>query len=220
MTNNIDKNKRRIPTGEGVMEDKKFNDLVYAYLQSISYRDPEKEDRFLFSNQLNYTKIAKELRMNLKTLKSKIKYLFDMGYIVEKKGTSSTIYRLPNLKDYYFLIPNETLKYLVDTSNENVIMVYSYLGQLKNGMKDRAYFTKSKLLILLGYKTKTRQKDEYGNPIYRASTHSRDWERINNILNLLEKKLKLITTTEQKEYIDGNTISKFYFDITTEIEEN
>ena len=31
-------NKRRMPTGEGVMDDKKFNDLVYAYLQSISYK--------------------------------------------------------------------------------------------------------------------------------------------------------------------------------------
>ena len=38
----ITENKRRIPTGGTVMEDKKFNDILYAYLQSISYRDPNK----------------------------------------------------------------------------------------------------------------------------------------------------------------------------------
>ena len=37
-----------MPTGEGVMEDKKFNDLVYAYLQSVSYRDAPKEDRYVW----------------------------------------------------------------------------------------------------------------------------------------------------------------------------
>ena len=36
----MENNKRRMPTGEGVMEDKKFNDIVYAYLQSISYTLP------------------------------------------------------------------------------------------------------------------------------------------------------------------------------------
>ena len=72
-----DNNKRRMPTGKGVMDDKKFNDLVYAYLQSISYKiDSVSEYRFIYKNQLNYTRISRELKMNLKTLKSKIKYLY------------------------------------------------------------------------------------------------------------------------------------------------
>ena len=143
-----DNNKRRMPTGKGVMDDKKFNDLVYAYLQSISYKiDSMSEYRFIYKNQLNYTKISRELKVNLKTLKSKIKYLFEAGFIKEKQSGELTIYELPNLKEYYFLIPNETLKYMVDTCNENVIIAYAYLGQLKNALGDKSYFTKGKLLI-------------------------------------------------------------------------
>ena len=32
----MEDNKRRMPTGDGIMNDKMFNDLIYAYLQSIS----------------------------------------------------------------------------------------------------------------------------------------------------------------------------------------
>ena len=65
----MENNKRRMPTGEGVMEDKKFNDIVYAYLQSVSYKIEDiSEYRFLYKSQLNYTRIARELKMNLKTL--------------------------------------------------------------------------------------------------------------------------------------------------------
>lgn len=218
-----DKDTRRIPTGEGVMEDKKFNDIVYAYLQSISYRINPEKPRFIYENQLNYTRIAKELKMNLKTLKTKIKYLFENGYIVKAKENDLVIYKLPDLNEYYFIIPNKTLKYLIDVSNENVIMVYSYLGQLKNSIdrkneklnqNKRAYFTKSDLLIRLGYKTKTRVNGEI---IERASTNKRDWERINNILDLLENKFKLIKTSHEKEEYNKKTVMKYYFTVNTEI---
>ena len=166
----MENNKRRMPTGEGVMEDKKFNDIVYAYLQSISYKIEDiSEYRFLYKSQLNYTRIARELKMNLKTCKSKIKYLFENGYIVEVKKDDLTIYELPNLGQYYFLIPNETLKYLVDTCNENIIITYAYLGQLKNALGDKAYFTKGRLLILLGYgKYSTGYKTSEANIILGA----------------------------------------------------
>ena len=212
--NDKERDNRRLPTGKGVMEDKRFNDIVYAYLQSISYGFDRSKLRYIYDNQLNYTRIAKELKMNLKTLKSKIKYLFDNGYLVEGMEGKYKVYYLPDLNKYYFLIPVDTLKYLIDISNENVIMVYSYLGQLKQAMKDKSYFTKNKLLMLLGYKIKARVN---GEVIERASTHQRDWERINNILDLLENKLGLIETRCEKEYIGENTVSKYYFNINTKV---
>ena len=211
----MENNKRRMPTGEGVMEDKKFNDIVYAYLQSVSYKIEDiSEYRFLYKSQLNYTRIARELKMNLKTCKSKIKYLFENGYIVEVKKDNLTIYELPNLGQYYFLIPNETLKYLVDTCNENIIITYAYLGQLKNALGEKAYFTKSRLLILLGYGINAKIK---GKKTIIPSTNQRDWDRINNILDMLENKLKLITTKEIEGYDGEKKISKIIYEITTKI---
>lgn len=86
-------------------------------------------------------------------------------------------------------------------------------------MKDKAYYTESKLLILLGYKTKLRTKDENGNQMYRASTNSRDWERINNIIKAL-KLFGLLTTVEKKEIYNGKEVYKTYYEISTIVRES
>ncbi len=211
----ITENKRRIPTGGTVMEDKKFNDILYAYLQSISYRDPNKEDRYVWKNDCKREDLAKALKMNLSTLKRKFNHLLSNGYIVEKEDT----FELPKVSQWNFFIPVETLKFLIDTTNEDIITVYAYLGQLKNQMKDKAYYTESKLLILLGYKTKLRTKDENGNQMYRASTNSRDWERINNIIKAL-KLFGLLTTVEKKEIYNGKEVYKTYYEISTIVRES
>ena len=211
----ITENKRRIPTGGTVMEDKKFNDILYAYLQSISYRDPNKEDRYVWKNDCKREDLAKALKMNLSTLKRKFNHLVSNGYIVEKEDT----FELPKVSQWNFFIPVETLKFLIDTTNESIITVYAYLGQLKNQMKDKAYYTESKLLILLGYKTKLRTKDENGNQMYRASTNSRDWERINNIIKAL-KLFGLLTTVEKKEIYNGKEVYKTYYEISTIVRES
>ena len=210
----ITENKRRIPTGGTVMEDKKFNDILYAYLQSISYRDPNKEDRYVWKNDCKREDLAKALKMNLSTLKRKFNHLVSNGYIVEKEDT----FELPKVSQWNFFIPVETLKFLIDTTKD-IITVYAYLGQLKNQMKDKAYYTESKLLILLGYKTKLRTKDENGNQMYRASTNSRDWERINNIIKAL-KLFGLLTTVEKKEIYNGKEVYKTYYEISTIVRES
>ena len=211
----ITENKRRIPTGGTVMEDKKFNDILYAYLQSISYRDPNKEDRYVWKNDCKREDLAKALKMNLSTLKRKFNHLVSNGYIVEKED----IFELPKVSQWNFFIPVEILNFLIDTTNEDIITVYAYLGQLKNQMKDKAYYTESKLLILLGYKTKLRTKDENGNQMYRASTNSRDWERINNIIKAL-KLFGLLTTVEKKEIYNGKEVYKTYYEISTIVRES
>lgn len=211
----ITENKRRIPTGGTVMEDKKFNDILYAYLQSISYRDPNKEDRYVWKNDCKREDLAKALKMNLSTLKRKFNHLVSNGYIVEKED----IFELPKVSQWNFFIPVEILKFLIDTTNEDIITVYAYLGQLKNQMKDKAYYTESKLLILLGYKTKLRTKDENGNQMYRASTNSRDWERINNIIKAL-KLFGLLATVEKKEIYNGKEVYKTYYEISTIVRES
>lgn len=206
-------NKRRIPTGGTIMEDKKYNDLIYAYLQSISYRDPNKEDRYVWKNQFLKRDVAKLLRINFRTFQRKFDYLIESGYIIEKED----LYELPKVSQWNFFIPVDTLKFLVDATNEDIITVYAYLGQLKKTLKDKAYTTKSDLLIRLGYKTKLKTKDENGNQMYRASTNQRDWERINNILCMLDEKLNLIKCRIIKETYKDGYIEKIYYEVNTNI---
>lgn len=210
---------RRLPTGEGIMDDKKYNDLIYAYMQSISNRVPEKQDRYVWKSNVVKKDIAKALKMNFRTFQRKFDYLVDKGYIVETERT----YELPKISQWNFYIPLETIKYLAHTANENVIMVYSYLGQLKNSIdkknkelnqNNKPYFTKSDLLIRLGYKTKARAK---GQVIERPSTNQKDWDMINDILDLLDDKLNLIKCRTVKEKYNDGYIEKIYYTVNTEI---
>ncbi len=125
-------NTRRFLTGEGIMDNKKFNDIIYAYLQSISHRHPEKQDRYVWKSNFIKREVAKTLKINFRTFRRKFDYLVENGYVIE---TSQT-YELPKVSKYNFYIPVDTLTYLARATNENVIMVYSYLGQLKNSMNE------------------------------------------------------------------------------------
>ena len=69
-------------------------------------------------------------------------------------------------------------------------------------------------MILLGYKKKKKIK---GRKTIIPSTHQRDWERINNILDMLENKLKLITTKEVEGYEGEKKVTKIMYEITTKI---
>ena len=202
-------NTRRIPTGEGVMDDKKFNDLIYAYLQTISHRVPNKQERYVWKNNFRQSEVAKRLGMNLRTFKRKFANLKQQGYVVD----GGDVYNLPSVSKWCFFIPLETLEYLVDTANEKVISTYAYLGELKNEVGDNAYFTKSRLLILLGYKT---LKNINGKTVEVASTNKKDWDKINNILQCLCNN-GLLQYREVKEMYNGKYIYKNYYEIKTRV---
>ncbi len=199
-------NTRRLPSGEGFMDNKNFNDLIYAYLQAVSYREPSKKDRYVWKRDFIKKDVAKTLKINFRTFQRRFDYLVENGYVIIK----DEIYELPKISEYNFYIPLDTLKYLIDTTNEDVIRMYVYLGQLKKCMGKESYFTKSKLLILMGYKTTAPDG-------VKASTNKRDWERINNILDMLENKLELIECKKVYEPYKNGTVEKIYYDLYTEI---
>lgn len=199
-------NTRRLPSGEGFMDNKNFNDLIYAYLQAVSYRDPNKKDRYVWKRDFIKKDVAKTLKINFRTFQRRFNYLVENGYVIVK----DEIYELPKISEYNFYIPLDTLKYLIDTTNEDVIRMYVYLGQLKKCMGKEAYFTKSKLLVLMGYKTTASDG-------VKASTNKRDWERINNILDMLEDKLKLIECKKVYEPYKNGTTEKIYYNLYTKI---
>ena len=60
-------------------------------------------------------------------------------------------FEIPEFGKTYFLIPDATLRFLVNTGNADVIKIYSHLGALWALDKTEASFTQRQLLTTLGY---------------------------------------------------------------------
>lgn len=176
---------RRIPL-EGEFMQKKINDIVYGYLQTISYKDKE-DKRFVYKDAINYSELEKKFGYddNGKPFLSRLKitrainvlkaYGFvEEGKVVDLYNKKVPAFFLPYDETNPFqLIPNTTLKFLVDTSNSNVIKIYAYLLNKylwKEKTKEKYIFSNKELILLLGMK---------------SSTNQRDYDMINNILTSL-----------------------------------
>lgn len=113
------------------------------------------------------TEICKKIGIKSpKTYRTHLKYLIDQGYIIDNE----TEYYLPKKEDIYLLIPLETLQFLLDTLNEQVIKIYVYLGQ-RYKFKPNYTFTLKEIAQHIGLKIEH-------NP--------RAYEIINNCLTCLK----------------------------------
>lgn len=194
---NTTKNNRRIPTGEDFMKDKKIFDLLYVKLQiESSWKEGEKH-RYIAKKDINKSVWATDLKVSRPTLDTKFKSLIEKGYIVEHTSENGTeYYKIPQKDCYYSLIPSETLTFLLDTTNEDVIKVYCLLENLWRSYGKEGFFTKINLLTSIGYSAS-------------AKTKTRMYEKINNILKALEM-FGLVAFEERYETVNGSTIAKHY----------
>ena len=161
---------RYFPLGGRMMKDKKVNDNIYGYLQSISYLNKDGE-RFIYKSDVSPTKIERyfkncegieislsTIKRNLTLFKSKKVGLLVEGKTMDNYNKEVEVYFLPMIEDEpYKLIPLETLKYLVDTSNGNVIKTYVYLLN-KYGWKSDYEFTKRELIENIGFNPQSTSK--------------------------------------------------------------
>lgn len=160
---------RYFPLGGNFMKDKKVNDNIYGYLQTISYINDDKE-RFVYKNDVSPTKIQRyfeereDVKISLSTIKRNLTLFKSdkLKLMVEGKttykGKEYDVFYLPQMNDEPFkLIPLETLKYLVDTSNGNVIKTYVYLLN-KYGWKSDYEFTKGELIENIGFNPQSTSK--------------------------------------------------------------
>ena len=125
--------KRRFPVEEKFMN-KKVSDMLYGYLQSISYVG-ENDVRFVYKSHFSPTKVQEyfgvdekgEYRFQRLAITRALRVLIQYGYVRETaiqglKGNVVKAYELPYDEEKIFqYIPLETLKYLLDTCNPNVI---------------------------------------------------------------------------------------------------
>ena len=109
--------KRRLPLDEVFIKDKKVSDLVYGKFQIESKFTEKGEARIMERVKLNKSQWAKDLGLSRPTLDTKIKYLKKVKLIVDKGDYSE----IPEFGKTYFLIPDETWRFLVNTGNADVI---------------------------------------------------------------------------------------------------
>ena len=168
--------KRLIPLDDNFMKDKKTHDKVWSFLQINSYKTADGK-RFVYkTTETNANSIHKAIArtvtnskgketfdISLMTVRNTLKLYEKLGLIYNETikdlyGKEVEVIVLSQKFDYYTLIPIETLKFLVDTANENVIKVYAYLlnkYQYKQKENDRYTFNLSELCAAVGYSAKS-----------------------------------------------------------------
>lgn len=153
------KNSRQIPSTRKICADKKFYDILYAYLQCISTREDEESARTFEKKEINFTKLAKIFNLSRQTVSAKFKNLKELGLIREVDDQHYEIMTLDN--EIALLIPYPVLKLITDTLSENSVSVYVYLFNRYYANNDNSYqFTLEQIKKHIGICTTTRSNDE------------------------------------------------------------
>lgn len=153
------KNSRQIPSTRKICADKKFYDILYAYLQCISTREDEESARTFEKKEINFTKLAKIFNLSRQTVSAKFKNLKELGLIREVDDQHYEIITLDN--EIALLIPYPVLKLITDTLSENSVSVYVYLFNRYYANNDNSYqFTLEQIKKHIGICTTTRSNDE------------------------------------------------------------
>jgi DNA-binding transcriptional ArsR family regulator len=178
----IKRDSRQVPKVKEITTNKKYYDVLYAYLQCISVFDEKTGERTISKKEVNFSTLAKTFNMSRQTVSKKFNNLIELGLVIKKEDCFS-ICLLEN--DIASLVPYKTLKLITDTLNEHSINTYVYLFNryYANGCKS-FQFTLAQVKENIGICSTTRSNDD----------------TITNILFVLEK-LGLIkyhlTTKEQ-----------------------
>lgn len=150
------------------LNNKKIDAELYALLQSLSYPNDEGLTVVYKKDLPTQKEICSTIKVKSpKTYRSHLEYLIEQEYIIDK----NEMYVLPNKEDIFFMIPLDTLKFLRDTLQEQVIKIYIYLGQ-RYKFKNNYEFTVAELASHIGIKLE-------GN--------ARGYEVIDNALLCLQK---------------------------------
>lgn len=160
---------RIIPLTDEFMKDKKIYANMWAFLQTISYLSKDKQ-RFVYKTHFTmkemHETIATEekgkLNPSLSTVKNVWKLFKEIGLVKEGKiedlsGNAVDVYILSQDFEIFQPIPLQTLSFLINVSNSNVIKVYAYLlnkYKWKQKGKEWYSFTIKELLSAIGYSYK------------------------------------------------------------------
>lgn len=187
------KNNRQIPKVKDICANKKYYDVLYSYLQCISFRDESNMKRLIEKEEINYTKIGTKLNLTRQTVATKFKNLLNLGLIQEYNDNYFEIITLE--KEIASLIPYDTLCKLTDTLNEKTISTYVYLLNRYYANDCQSFqFTLDQIKVHIGISTKTTSNNEI----------------ITNILYILQKlgliKYRLVMTHNKDIFTNIKTV--------------
>lgn len=122
----IQKNSRQVPKDKKITSNKIYSDILYSYLQEISFKDGN--NRYLKKQQINYGNIAFALNLSRQTVSRKFNNLIELNLILPTKDNDEYKYMIPTIPPHEaFLIPQDTLRKMVNTLAERTITIYVYL---------------------------------------------------------------------------------------------
>ncbi len=207
--------KRDFPMKKEFLSNKKMNDIIYGFLQTNSYLTPEKK-RFCWKSDVSASKIIKyfeeqetESPIAERTIRDLLKLFTKANLLEEGILDNKKVYFLPDpsKEDGYVEIKTDTLRFLVNTANSNVIKVYAQLKKMwechvKYKYEEKYRFSKTDLLTILGYKT---------------MSYGANYKMIEDILTCLQNN-ELIKVHKEGVLTSTGQLTEYY--ILDEVKEN
>lgn len=150
---------RQIPKDIQTTSDKRYNDILYGYLQSISQWDRPINIRYIPKGDINFIALAQELQVSRQTISKWFEGLKDVGLV--KYNEDLRRYELALLKnDEGELIPQKTLHRVVNILSHNTVNTYIYLiKEFKRHEGQGFSFTVDELKEFCGMSRATRSNN-------------------------------------------------------------
>ena len=166
----IKRDSRQVPKVKQICADKRYYDVLYAYLQCISIYDEKTGERTVGKKEVNFSRLASMFNMSRQTVSKKFNNLMDLGLVTKRDDDYFLISELAN--DIASLVPYKTLKLITDTLSEHSINTYVYLFNRYYASGCKGFqFTLAQVKENIGICSTTRSNDD----------------TITNILYVLEK---------------------------------
>lgn len=163
----IESDSRQIPKIEKYTADKKYNDLLYSFLQEMSYKEKigEQVDRYINKEDIVFSKLADQIGLSRQVVSTKFKNLIKIGlveFIEEEKR-----YKLSYLDaSVAMLIPIETLRKINNALSQNSISIYVYLLKRFIANNEKEYpVTMAQMKNFIGIASNTTSNNEVINDI-------------------------------------------------------
>lgn len=122
----IQRNSRQIPSDKIYTADKKYNDLLYGYLQHISQYDEVNHVRFIPKKDIVYTKLGAALNMTRQTVSTRFNNLINKGLLIYDEENKRYILVCID-KDLAALLPDDTVRIICNTLKERCLSILAYL---------------------------------------------------------------------------------------------
>ena len=119
-------NSRQIPSDKSIVGNKQYYDLLFGYLQTESLYDKDEKMPYLEKRQVNYTKLAAELKISRQTASKYVKHLLDCDIMVYDEYRKR--YWLPPIdRQLAVLLPVNTVRVICNTLHPRCLSILAYL---------------------------------------------------------------------------------------------